>query len=144
MKFNKGSLLNKYNKVVGAWDIGADVYCSDNLCKLFWGSLWNVVLGIVTLLVFYMCTTGSGAGIMELLGYTVVIEDSWWYMWVVGAISLVAIVVMILLACLVIASPIILFQLYKKSPSSTAVEKSVVVQYIKAKKNKWCPRIDWD
>ena len=144
MKFNKGSLLNKYNKIVGGWDIGANVYCSENLCQLFWGSLWNVVLGIVTLLVFYVVTTGIGGGAIGELGYTLVIGDSWWYLWFLGVVTLVAMVFVVILAVLILSPPIILFQLYKKSPSSAAVEKSVVVQYIKAKKNKWCPRVDWD
>ncbi|CAH9014536.1 conserved hypothetical protein [Vibrio phage 501E54-1] len=156
LKFKKG-LLYKYNNWCDGNLFTRDyVNNSKSICPYFWGSVWNVlfvnalylivftVLGIVVSLL-----SVEGVGLFEnWLGE----KGSWLYFGkriFIGTatwVSIIGTIAGIVYSYIVFLLPRIinLLQKYSRADKTTPKKPNLLVEWVKAKKNKVCPMIEWE
>lgn len=123
--------------MMGKLDYGASVANSNNLCSYFWGSLWNIITACVILVLAWFFFTVVGEGLLE--SSDIAPEGSILpYAWLVGIGSiLLALAAVVGIICCTVLPYVIL------RDKSKSKEPSVVVEYLKSRKEKYCPRINW-
>lgn len=142
----KDSLLHRFNVSFGIqneswWDE------QTNGCPYFWGTIASILKFIIYFIIFVGLPTGLFSG----LGYNAmrdvfgkdILETSW--IWasplfglaIFSAIVLVAFAVAGIVICLGCGTK----NIYQKITKTSTGESNFFFVYIKAKKNKYCPRI---
>lgn len=143
LTFKKNWLWKYNNWCDGKLASKDNVHCSKTICPYFWGSVWNLVgMPSVWLLIFYVIGYMPSifvVGLLDLsshlkgtgfLGLTTMVIVGW-------------IIISILFLCLYKCA-IMVEKFNKKRKPKINKKPSVIKEFIKAKKNKFCPMIKFE
>lgn len=149
--FNKKSWHYRFNKCVGnsKFPVFNATRCK-SICPYFWQTLWNICATLFGLSIAYLMLTAIGGGaIQEYLPNWSTTPYPLWWLWLAG---IATIIIMMLMVALIVTVPVLLFLGFKwmfKKLSTKNQEKleneqpSVIIEWVKAKKAKICPMIEF-
>jgi len=119
-----------------------NVHYSKTICPYFWGSVWNLVgMPSVWVVIFYLVGYLPSMFVVNLLELSSPLKGTG-----LLGLTIMAIVgwIIILLFVLFVCTCVHLTQKFnKKRKPKTNNKPSVIKEFIKAKKNKFCPMIEF-
>ncbi|AUR92196.1 TMhelix containing protein [Vibrio phage 1.170.O._10N.261.52.C3] len=149
---SKNSWHYKFNRRMENSDFwSVDATDQVSLCNYAWSTVFNLIVALALSALLYVFSTGLGAGILASNGVDAG-ELTYWYLyiWFLG----VAVFAGVVAALLGIGFTIYIlnekYQEYKYDKYEKGLlddkpkQKSLISQWIKAKKDKVCPMIDWE
>ncbi|CAH9014588.1 conserved hypothetical protein [Vibrio phage 424E50-1] len=156
LKFKKG-LLYKYNTWCNGNLFTKDyVNKSKSICPYFWGSVWNVLF-VNTLYLIIVTVAGLMISLLPVEGLGLFKE---WvgeqgtllyfvksvFIGVTTFITFIGTVVSVVYVWIAFLLPTVskLVRKYKTKGESAPKKPNLLVEWVKAKKNKVCPMIEWE
>ena len=145
--FNKKSWHYKFNKwatkqTSGPW-INA-IYC-ESICPYFWSTLWNITWVLILALIFYSISSIAGATFLNMTEVSSV-DLSW--LWLVGVGGIACVVALFLLVAVSVyfileGKKKVVSKVFSKKEDGKTKEPNVFIEWLKAKKDKVCPMIEF-
>lgn len=149
IKFKNNSLIYRMNKNVSGWALGVNACNCKTLCSYFWCTTYNLFLIALLGLVLMYFTSVYGVILMDIFGDYLTSSDlvisSFYTCFLVGSVGAVlTLVVLFITACLsVIMKEVFHTMKNKKRIYDSKKEPSLLFLWLKAKKDKVCPLIEF-
>ena len=140
----KKNWLWKYNnwcngKFASKWN----VHYSKTICPYFWGSVWNLFgMPSVWVLIFYGVGSLPSAFVVKLLDLSSPLKGTGFLGLTIAAI--VGWIILFMFFGFVQLCVALCKKINNKGKPKTNNKPSVIKEYIKAKKNKFCPMIEFE
>lgn len=140
----KKNWLWKYNRWCEGKVASKDnVHYSKTICPYFWGSIWNLVgMPSAWLFVFYAVGCIPSTFVVGLLDLSPHLKGTGFIgLTIIAILGWLIILLFTLLFCVCV---VMVQEVNKKRKHKTEKKPSVIKEYIKAKKNKFCPMIEFE
>ena len=148
--FKKNSWHYKFNKWAGEAESGPWINATSckSICPYFWCTVWNIFWVLVFFLLLFFMASLSGAAILDMSDPSIA-DLSW--LWIVGVCGVACIIGVFILVAVGIYLSLDytkkglskVFSENKASTSGEYKEPNLVIEWVKAKKAKICPMIEF-
>ncbi|BAV81007.1 hypothetical protein [Vibrio phage RYC] len=153
MKLSRNSIIGKMNSIVGSLDIGADANQHEDMCPWFWKTVWNSIVAIIILSVAFLAFSALGVPLLKLLDILNP-EYALLYSWVFGIVVVAVLFGVVLGLALSVSFGADKWIDYRRTKRELEINAEMQEDYVtpkwkvftgflKAKKEKYCPRIEW-
>ena len=148
--FKKNSWHYRFNKWVAKSESGPwiNVTGCKSICPYFWDTVWNIIWVFIFTVILYLILSMLGASVLS-VEYPTFEDFSW--LWLVGLGTIVVLALVCLIVVLVCYFSVEytkkgynkVFSENKEGESEEYKEPNVFIEWIKAKKAKVCPMIEF-
>lgn len=151
--FSKNSWHYKFNKFFKYKDAPfIDNTDCKSICPYFWGTVWNLAWVVIFSSLVWVILTLAGGGVVKQLGIlTSLVENPYqlFWLWLLGAIPVVIVVGTLFSAVLCVSYSYTFIKdktskvFSKNNEESYNTEPNILIEWVKAKKAKICPMIEF-